>query len=613
MFVYTHFTGGGDDHAGAHLAARFSDDEGLIWTDKDIVVVPNEGDWNVMSVSLLRLADGQIALFYLQKNSLSDCRPRMRLSKDEGKTWSSATECFTDEVGYFVVNNDRVVQLKSGRLVIPTSRHAQTDGKWQPGVAMCYVSDDNGKTWQRSKTVLEKSADGKRIDFQEPGVVELNDGRLMMFIRTNEGCQYVSYSADGGERWTLPGRSTMASPLSPATIERIPSTGDLLLAWNDHSQIDEDLRGKRTPFCVAISKDEGKTWSNVKRLEGDPDGWYCYTAMDFVADRVLLGHCAGDRAKGTGLAVTQITSFDVDWLYRPEMRSMRYTSRSSEEAVAWQKELRAELFKILKLDDLVRKGGVIPFEPVILSTEEKDNYSRMELEINSTPGRRFRLVLTVPTTGDGPFPAVIGIHGHGHDRYAVYDSSMIYKGFATVLAESGYVTITTDVGQHDVYEEGRILMGERLWDVMRCADYLESLPKVDSSRMGCGGLSLGGEMAMWLGAMDPRMKATISAGFLTVMDQMEQNHCMCWKFDGLRELVGYTDIYSLTAPRALQCQNGLKEGYNDFFVPIAREAIKELQTIYADFGCQENAVLDVHEGGHEIDLPALVAFFGKHL
>ncbi len=131
--------------------------------------------------------------------------------------------------------------------------------------------------------------------------------------------------------------------------------------------------------------------------------------------------------------------------------------------------------------------------------------------------------------------------------------------------------------------------------------------------MGCGGLSLGGEMAMWLGAMDPRMKATISAGFLTVMDQMEQNHCMCWKFDGLRELVGYTDIYSLTAPRALQCQNGLKEGYNDFFVPIAREAIKELQTIYADFGCQENAVLDVHEGGHEIDLPALVAFFGKHL
>jgi len=42
-----------------------------------------------MSVSLLRLQNGEIALFYLLKNSEQDCRPVMRLSRDEGTTWSA--------------------------------------------------------------------------------------------------------------------------------------------------------------------------------------------------------------------------------------------------------------------------------------------------------------------------------------------------------------------------------------------------------------------------------------------------------------------------------------------------------------------------------------------
>ena len=44
-----------------------------------------------MSVSLLRLRDGAIALFYLRKNALDDCRMVLRLSTDEGKTWGSPT------------------------------------------------------------------------------------------------------------------------------------------------------------------------------------------------------------------------------------------------------------------------------------------------------------------------------------------------------------------------------------------------------------------------------------------------------------------------------------------------------------------------------------------
>ncbi len=313
LFVYSHFTGGGSDHAAAHLAGRYSSDGGRTWTKEDVVIVPREGGFNVMSVSLLRLQDGRIALFYLRKNSLVDCRPMMRVSRDEGQTWSEPVLCI-DEVGYNVLNNDRAVQLSNGRIILPVALHntpAQNkfDGR---GVISCHFSDDQGRTWRQSKTVRQ----GEKLTLQEPGLVQLKDDRLMMFCRTTHGSQYVSYSTDWGDTWSPFEPSNIISPCSPATIERIPSTGDLLLVWNDHARIDGSLRGKRTPLNVAISTDEGQTWKHVKTIEDDRNGWYCYIAADFVGDHILLGHCAGDRRTG-GLNATQITRLPVGWLYEP--------------------------------------------------------------------------------------------------------------------------------------------------------------------------------------------------------------------------------------------------------------------------------------------------------
>ena len=75
------------------------------------------------------------------------------------------------------------------------------------------------------------------------------------------------------------------------------------------------LRGKRPPLNVAISRDEAKTWEKVKTPEDDPGGHYCYAAIDFVGDHVLLAYCAGQWASG-GPATTQSTRFNLGWLYR---------------------------------------------------------------------------------------------------------------------------------------------------------------------------------------------------------------------------------------------------------------------------------------------------------
>jgi len=312
--IYTRFTGGSGDHAAADLARRTSSDGGRTWSE-DEVVVRRTGGLNVMSVSLLRLASGEIALFYLLKTSEEDCRPLMCLSTDEAKTWSPPTCCISDEVGYYVLNNDRAVQLRSGRLVLPVAWH-QAPGRPRDsaGIIMCYLSDDHGKTWRRSKDpFMGYGPDGRRITLQEPGVVELKDGRLMMYIRTNAGSQYICHSQDGGDTWSKPGPSSLASPLSPASIERNPWTGELVCVWNDHSGVHPFPAGRRTPLCLAVSQDEGETWGRSKIIEDNPDGWFCYMSITFVADRMLLAYCAGDKQVG-GLNRLKVVAIGKDRL-----------------------------------------------------------------------------------------------------------------------------------------------------------------------------------------------------------------------------------------------------------------------------------------------------------
>lgn len=319
LFIYSRFTSDGPaDSGGATLAARHSRDGGVTWTAQDEIVVQNEGRMNVMSVSLLRLQSGEIALFYSRKNSMMDCRPWMRVSRNEGRTWSPPRLAIPDS-GYFVLNNDRVVQLRSGRLLLPVALHRNETpepSKFNSrGVAMCYISDDKGKTWRRSRTVLENPRPHP-AGLQEPGLVVLKDGRLLMYMRTGMGSQYYSYSSDDGDAWSPVEASTLLSPLSPASIRRIPKTGDLLAVWNDHSNVTEPIRNRlRTPLTAAISRDEGKTWEKARNIAADPAGWYCYTAIHFDGNRVILGYNAG----GAGLpqlSRSVMTYFDLDWLYQ---------------------------------------------------------------------------------------------------------------------------------------------------------------------------------------------------------------------------------------------------------------------------------------------------------
>lgn len=334
LFAYSRYYGNSwSDVATATISARFSSDAGKTWTQRDRLLVDNEGGCNVMSPSLLRLQSGGIALFYLRTNNFHDCRLYLRTSDDEGKSWSAPTQCI-HAPGYFVVNNDRVIQLKNGRIVIPAAYHRpklEADptawDAWDPrAITVFYYSDDDGLSWNESRdwwTLPVRSGSG----MQEPGIIELANGALYAWARTDTGKQWETRSRDKGVTWTPPRPSPFYSPNSALSMKRIPATGDLLAIWNDHSPrwelpapvmsqgFTENSSWGRTPLAAALSKDEGKSWDSEQLIEDDPRRGFCYTAIHCVEDAVLLAYCCGGVAGGVlqDLCVRRIA---LDYLYR---------------------------------------------------------------------------------------------------------------------------------------------------------------------------------------------------------------------------------------------------------------------------------------------------------
>lgn len=320
LFLYSQFYGGAGDESPARIVSVSSDDAGRTWTREPRVVVENAGHQNVMSVSLLRLESGRIALFYLIKNSLHDCRPWMRISTDEGQTWLTPKRV-VDAPGYFVLNNDRVIQLASGRLIVPVAFHRarRSDAKdWRSfearAIALWYLSDDEGQTWREANDWWSAPVPS-RSGFQEPGVVELADGNVFSWARTDLGAQWGCVSTNRGQSWPPLAPTSLQSPLSPTSLKRLPASADLVAIFNDHSgQFPLPARKeKRTPLVAGISSDGGRTWPVRRLLEDDPEGMYCYTAIHFVEGAALVAYMDFRGGGSTTLPRLRVRRVSLVW------------------------------------------------------------------------------------------------------------------------------------------------------------------------------------------------------------------------------------------------------------------------------------------------------------
>ena len=331
LFAYSRYGNQGDsDGAAADIYGMLSSDNGesfgdpfLMFTHQDV-----QAD-NVMSVSFLPMTNGDIGLFCLHKNDADQCRLYLSRSAGDVKTWSTPILC-TPEEGYYVVNNDRIIRTSTGRLLAPAAYHPATtrineNGKKElagiaPGILIIYASDDDGLTWYRiAEDMTIPVSGGCTSGVNEPGLLQLTDGRLWCYIRTNAGRQYETFSEDDGKTWGPLLPSWFTSPCSPLSTKRLHD-GSILAVWNPIPTYNGRSEhpggvwtGARTPLVYAFSTDEGKSWSEPIAIETDENSGYCYVAIHEVTDGgILLAYCAGGPVDGSTLNRLRIRKLHID-------------------------------------------------------------------------------------------------------------------------------------------------------------------------------------------------------------------------------------------------------------------------------------------------------------
>jgi len=321
LLAYTDFyCYSGHDMAPARISGKISSDGGRSWS-LPFTIQENVAVENVMEGNLLRLQSGEIVLFYLRKDSEADCRPFMRKSFDEGKSWGEPVPMAKFFPGYYTINNGRVIQLSSGRLLVPV---AYTPNVWMLSnlTSFCLYSDDNGRTWFNPHALMIYIQGRTEVSLpnataEEPGLVELKDGRVTMILRTNLGYVYKAYSQDGGLTWTEPESMGLVSPRAPATIKRIPTTGDLLMVWNNTPG------PRRVPLTAAISRDEGEKWENFRNLETDERYTYAYPSVTFLGEEALLTYYVYDEK--TRLISLKLKRIPIQWFYKKDPEALKHT------------------------------------------------------------------------------------------------------------------------------------------------------------------------------------------------------------------------------------------------------------------------------------------------
>lgn len=305
LFAWTEFLGDGrSDWATARISARISADQGKTWGDR-FTLQENIGKMNVMEADLLRLKSGKILFLFCRKNDEGDAAPFVRISKDDAKTFSAPVPmAITPSPSYTGFNHDRAIQLKSGRILMPL--FFTTDYRVDPHIrSRVYYSDDEGATWKPSDTVVDLPQ--SKAGAQEPGVIELRDGRVMLWVRTDLGRIYRAYSRDKGKTFSeLKPIAEIDSPLSPQSIKRHPKSKDLILIWNDSKT------RLRSPLSAAVSSDEGLTWTHRKIVDQQPGETYAYTSIEWLKESALLSYYV---SKEGGWAL-RMKILPLNWFYQ---------------------------------------------------------------------------------------------------------------------------------------------------------------------------------------------------------------------------------------------------------------------------------------------------------
>ncbi len=202
----------------------------------------------------------------------------------------SAKDPVKTDIGW--MTRTHPITLPSGRILIPL----YSDGF---NASLVAISDDDGTTWRASKPMIG-------LGPIQPTVVRKKDGTLVAYMRDSGALPMralTSSSTDEGETWSLAVDTDIPNPGS--SLEAIAlKDGRWLMVFND-------TEDKRNRLAVAMSEDEGATWSKKRHLEQSEDGSYAYPSIIQANDGRI--HVTYSFNEG-GVKTIKHAAFDASWV-----------------------------------------------------------------------------------------------------------------------------------------------------------------------------------------------------------------------------------------------------------------------------------------------------------
>ena len=340
---------------------------------------------------------------------------------------------------------------------------------------------------------------------------------------------------------------------------------------------------------------------------------------------------------------------------------------------AWAQQAR-----MLLADGLHYDAGKLELNAVTTAKWETESFTRETIEFNTTPWFRVPGYFYVPKNVPLPAPALVVFHEwggpmlFGADRVsgepvhpALVEHRKTYtsgRALADFFASHGYAVIVIDAfhfgrraprginGLPDSYDPAKLddetlkkydalardpkqlYLGVRqlnwagtTWagvnyaDDSRCIDYLVSRREVDPARIGCTGLSGGGWRTNILTALEPRIKAAVSVGWMTTGDAQQLYNVAgaigtFALLPGVWDRIDIPDLIAMAAPKAVMVVSATEDR---LFPPLGqRDAARQIADAFAWAGVADRfrdyAPKKPHCYDAEIQAEAL-AWFDAHL
>ena len=335
-----------------------------------------------------------------------------------------------------------------------------------------------------------------------------------------------------------------------------------------------------------------------------------------------------------------------------KMRAWRPLDLNSQE---WQKANPGRSYQewALQARECLMSGFHYDLPPVDLQAKtldrlETDSFIRERIEFNTTPWFRVPGYFYTPKNVPLPAPALIVMHEWGgpilfgaervcgesvhpvitEHRARVTSGRPLAdwyasKGYAVIVIDAyhfgnrsprgigglpqsfnpalldvqtlkEYDSLTRDLlylGVRELNWAGTTWAGLNYGDDSRCVDYLLSRKEVDGTRIGCTGLSGGGWRTDMIAALEPRVKATVTVGWMTTGDAQQAYNlsgaigtfCL---LPGVWNRLDIPDLISMAAPKACMVVSGTKD---ELFPPLGQnEAAHQISRAFSWAGMPGN-------------------------